>query len=288
MDLFRCAVCGISESDSSNQAQNSLQTNAVVGCGHQFCISCIDIELSRRKTFPCPICKTQVKRIKLTERSLDDVQCEKDTSWRKRITKVYNKVESDFPTSLEYNNYLEEVEDLIFCIVNEEPNAEQCKIKVKKHEEENKSAIAIRQSQRADEERLIIDRIDKEQREAERKKREFIQEERERKLMKMRYQKEATEVKLGERGKISKEALDSHLVGYKIDNKRRNGGSSGGVPGGGARVTVNVRVPHTGLFRDRKMDREFYLKRQSAGGGVPSNSIQSQERNLEMAVATLF
>lgn len=34
-DLFRCAVCGMSEGDSSNFTQSSLQTNAAVGCGHQ-------------------------------------------------------------------------------------------------------------------------------------------------------------------------------------------------------------------------------------------------------------
>lgn len=37
---------------------------------------------------------------------------EKDTSWRRRVTKVFNKVEKDFPDLLEYNNYLEEVEDI--------------------------------------------------------------------------------------------------------------------------------------------------------------------------------
>ena len=37
-DLFRCALCGTSESDASNlTTQSALQTNATVGCGHQFC-----------------------------------------------------------------------------------------------------------------------------------------------------------------------------------------------------------------------------------------------------------
>lgn len=48
----------------------------------------------------------------LSTRTLDDVQCEKDTSWRRRVTKVFNKVESDFDTLEEYNNYLEQVEDI--------------------------------------------------------------------------------------------------------------------------------------------------------------------------------
>ena len=46
----------------------------------------------------------------------------------------------------------------VFSIVNEEPNAEEMKAKVKAYEEQNKSEIVIRQSQRADEERSIADR----------------------------------------------------------------------------------------------------------------------------------
>ena len=34
--LFKCAICGVNENDSSNlTSENTLQTNAVVGCGHQ-------------------------------------------------------------------------------------------------------------------------------------------------------------------------------------------------------------------------------------------------------------
>ena len=131
-DFFRCAICGIAEGDSSNlTSQSSLQTNATVGCGHQFCNSCIDRELSRRREFPCPICETPVKKVTLSTRTLDDVLCEKDTSWRRRVLKVFNKTQKDFKTLLEFNNYLEEVEDIIYSIVNEEPNAEECKGKIK-------------------------------------------------------------------------------------------------------------------------------------------------------------
>lgn len=286
-DLFRCAICGITESDSSNLTQTTLQTNATVGCGHQFCLSCVERALSRRKHFPCPICETFVKRSTLSTRSLDDVQCEKDTSWRRRICKVYNKVESDFETLLEYNNYLETVEDLIYNIVNGEPNAEECKAIVKKFEEENKSDIAIRQSQRADEERLIQDRIAAEQREADRKKRLFVEEEMERKRMKLRYQKEATEVKLGERDMISQEVMNAHLSGYKMDSLSNQAKLKSELLDN-IGVGPRVREPPNGLHRDVKMDRELYIKRQAAGGGLPSNSIQTQERNWDMAVSTLF
>ena len=46
----------------------------------------------------------------------------------------------------------------VYSIVNEEPNAEEAKAKVKAYEEANRSQIVVRQSQRADEERSIADR----------------------------------------------------------------------------------------------------------------------------------
>lgn len=46
----------------------------------------------------------------------------------------------------------------VFSIVNEEPNAEEMKSRVKAYEEANRSQIVIRQSQRADEERCTADR----------------------------------------------------------------------------------------------------------------------------------
>lgn len=153
--------------------------------------------------------------------------------------KVFNKVQSDFETLEQYNNYLEEVEDIskfifiklfdektqpnqavlfltllfhglfftffllshqfltVFSIVNEEPNAEECKAKIRTYEEENKAQIVIRQSQRADEERSIQDRIAAEQREVERRKREVREEEKAIALTKRKFKQESTEVLLG-------------------------------------------------------------------------------------------
>eukprot|EP00526_Cylindrotheca_closterium_P029859 CAMPEP_0113624082 /NCGR_PEP_ID=MMETSP0017_2-20120614/12408_1 /TAXON_ID=2856 /ORGANISM="Cylindrotheca closterium" /LENGTH=247 /DNA_ID=CAMNT_0000534089 /DNA_START=90 /DNA_END=829 /DNA_ORIENTATION=+ /assembly_acc=CAM_ASM_000147 len=226
-DLFRCAICGVAEGDNTNlTSQTNLQTNATVRCGHMFCNSCIDRELSRRREFPCPICNTPVKKVTLSTRSLDDVQCEKDTSWRRRVMKVFNKIESDFPNLLEYNNYLEEVEDIIFSIVNEEANAEECKTKIKAYEEAHRSAIVIRQSQRADEERAIQDRIASEQREAERRKREWKEEEAAIAKTKRKFKQESAEVLLGEREEVSAELKAAQMQGYRNELKRQRQGKS--------------------------------------------------------------
>lgn len=45
-DLFRCAICGTAEGDSSNlTTQSSLQTNATVGCGHQLYVFFYDFSI---------------------------------------------------------------------------------------------------------------------------------------------------------------------------------------------------------------------------------------------------
>lgn len=222
----------------------------------------------------------------LSTRSLDDVQCEKDTSWRRRVLKVFNKIESDFPTLLEYNNYLEEVEDIIYSIVNEEGNAEECKARIKSYEEKNRSAIVIRQSQRADEERAIQDRIASEQREAERRKREYQEEEKAIALTKRKFKQESAEVKLGEREEVSAEVRQAQMAGYKNLLKRQREGKASKATNF---VSPRVREPDGGMMkREKKLDRDLYLKRQAAGGGMKAGDLSSQERNWNEAVSTLF
>jgi len=281
--LFICAKCGESESDASNLTQTSLFTNAVVGCGHQFCNTCVEREFSRTKVFACPICEKPVKRVTLSTRTLDDVQCEKDTSWRKRVQKVFNKVENDFLNLLEYNNYLEEVEDIIYSIVNEEPDAEEKKAKVKEYEEANKAEIVKRQSQRADEERCIADRIEAEKREAEKRKREFREGEMAIVLAKRKLKQESTEVMLGEREEVSAELIAAQMQGYRNELLRQQQGKKAT-----ALQDPRVREPEGGLTREKQIDREMYESRQAAGGGIASGNIASYERNWQHTVSTLF
>ena len=129
---------------------------------------------------------------------------------------------------------MEEVEDIIFSIVNEEPNAEEVKAKVKANEEKNRSQIVIRQSQGADEERCIADRIASEAREAERRKRDF---------------EEVEKVMLGERDQVSAEVAAAQMQGYRNELFRQQRGRGGQAPGGGG--LPRVREPEGGLGKDK-------------------------------------
>ena len=197
-----------------------------------------------------------VKRTNLSLRSLDDIQSEKDTSWRRRVQKVFNKVEADFATLGEYNDYLEEKEDIIFSIVNEEPNAEEAKAKIRAYEEANKAEIVIRQSQRADAERSIEDRIAAEQRDFERRKRERAEEEKLIANAKRKYKQETTEVLLGEREEVSAELVAAAMQGYRNELKRQSHGKTATQF-----VSPRVREPPEGYQKEKKMDREVYRKR---------------------------
>ena len=75
------------------------------------------------------------------------------------------------------------------------------------------------------------------------------------------------------------------MQGYHNEIMRQQQGRGGIM---GITQGPRVREPDGGLHREKKMDRELYLKRQAAGGGIPSNSSQTHERNWHLAVTSLF
>lgn len=230
-----------------------------------------------------------MKRVTLTQRTLDAVQCEKDTSWRRRLLAVYNKTASDFIALKEYNDYLEEVEDMIYSIVNEEADAEECKAKIKEYEQAHRAEIVVRQSQRADEERAIQDLIAAESELAKRTREEAMELDNAIAVTKRKYKQESTQVALGERGEVSAELALAQMQGYKNEIKRiAKGPVRGNNISAGLMLGARVREPKNGWKDDHIPSSEFYRKRQAAGGGIPVGSIASQERNWNETVASLF
>ena len=123
-----------------------------------------------------------------------------------------------------------------------------------------------------------------EQREAERRKREFQEEEKAIAITKRKFKQESTEVLLGEREEISAELRAAQMQGYANELKRQGRSAA-------TSATLNaprVREPKDGLHKETKLDRELYRKRQAAGGGIPSGSIAAHERNWNETVSTLF
>ncbi|XP_031478959.1 uncharacterized protein LOC116249816 [Nymphaea colorata] len=74
----------------------------------------------------------------------------KEMAIRKRIANIFNKREEDFPSLKEYNDYLEEVEDMIFDLI-EGNNIPAIEAKIARYQEENKDQIINAQARKAEE-----------------------------------------------------------------------------------------------------------------------------------------
>ncbi|KAF9615598.1 hypothetical protein IFM89_024687 [Coptis chinensis] len=74
----------------------------------------------------------------------------KEISIRKRISNIFNKREDDFPSLRDYNDYLEEVEDLTFNLI-EGINVPAIETRIAKYQEENGDQIMNARARRAEE-----------------------------------------------------------------------------------------------------------------------------------------
>ncbi|KAG7296643.1 hypothetical protein JYU34_020463 [Plutella xylostella] len=86
-------------------------------CGHALCESCVDL-LFLKGSGSCPECNVPLRRSNFRVQLFEDSMVEKEIDIRKRVLKDYNKKEEDFATLREYNDYLEEIETIIFNLTN--------------------------------------------------------------------------------------------------------------------------------------------------------------------------
>lgn len=66
----------------------------------------------------CPDCGVPLRRSNFRVQLFEDSFVEKEVDIRRRVLKDFNKREEDFETLNEFNEYLEEVENIIFNLTN--------------------------------------------------------------------------------------------------------------------------------------------------------------------------
>ncbi|KAF8228956.1 CDK-activating kinase assembly factor [Tricholoma matsutake] len=108
----QCPVC------KSDRYLNPKLRLLVSSCYHKMCESCID-RLFTLGPAPCPICTKVLRKLAFTPQTFEDLGVEKEVAIRRRIAKEFNKRREDFPDLRSYNDYLEEVEDITFNLINE-------------------------------------------------------------------------------------------------------------------------------------------------------------------------
>ncbi|KAK3046552.1 TFIIH/NER complex subunit [Extremus antarcticus] len=109
-----CPVC-----KSSRYLTPSLRFLINPECYHKFCESCVDRIFSHGPA-PCPIpgCHKTLRKHRFRTPTFSDLQVEREVDIRKKVAAVFNRREEEFEDLRAYNDYLNEVEDITFNLIN--------------------------------------------------------------------------------------------------------------------------------------------------------------------------
>ncbi|XP_028834205.1 CDK-activating kinase assembly factor MAT1 [Denticeps clupeoides] len=144
-------------------------------CGHTLCENCVEM-LFVRGSGNCVECDTPLRKSNFRVQLFEDPAVDKEVEIRKKVLKIYNKRNVDFSSLREYNDYLEQVEELVFNLTNN-IDAENTRQVMEQYQRENKDLILknrakLTREQEELEELLLVERRDSEQ-----KRLETLQEE---------------------------------------------------------------------------------------------------------------
>ncbi|PFH49114.1 hypothetical protein AMATHDRAFT_81490 [Amanita thiersii Skay4041] len=131
----QCPVC------KSDRYLNPKLRLLVSSCYHKMCESCID-RLFTLGPAPCPICTKILRKLAFTPQTFEDLGVEKEVAIRRRIAKEFNKRREDFTDLRDYNDYLEEVEDITFNLINE-VDVPQTEARIAAYRAENAALIEL-------------------------------------------------------------------------------------------------------------------------------------------------
>ncbi|KAM9652267.1 CDK-activating kinase assembly factor MAT1 isoform X2 [Buteo buteo] len=108
-------------------------------CGHTLCESCVEL-LFVRGAGNCQECDTPLRKSNFRVQLFEDPAVDKEVEIRKKVLKIYNKREDDFPSLSEYNDFLEEIEEIVFNLTNN-VDLENTKRKMELYQKDNKEVI---------------------------------------------------------------------------------------------------------------------------------------------------
>lgn len=136
-------------------------------CGHTLCENCVEM-LFVRGSGNCVQCDTPLRKSNFRVQLFEDPAVDKEVEIRKKVLKIYNKRDFDFPSLREYNDYLEQVEDIVFNLTNN-IDVENTKQRMEQYQKENRDVIQrnkakLTREQEELEELLLLEQQGNEQR----------------------------------------------------------------------------------------------------------------------------
>ncbi|KAL1649540.1 TFIIH/NER complex subunit [Diplodia intermedia] len=110
-------------------------------CYHQMCESCVDRIYSHGPA-PCRIvgCGKTLRKNRFRKKTFEDIQVEREVDIRRRVAAVFNRREDEFETLQDYNDYLNDVEDVTYDLIHR-INVEQAEAKLRKYADANQASI---------------------------------------------------------------------------------------------------------------------------------------------------
>jgi len=169
MDDIECPRCKTTKYRNPNL---KLMVNI---CGHALCDNCVEL-LFVKGSAACPQCNIALRRTNFRVQIFEDSSVEKELDIRRRILRDFNKKEDDFKTLLDYNDYLEEIETIIFNLANN-VDVESTKRKIEQYKKENKSLIMKNKGKLSKEEEELEELLEYEKIESKARKLQVIHEE---------------------------------------------------------------------------------------------------------------
>ncbi|XP_077394694.1 CDK-activating kinase assembly factor MAT1 [Festucalex cinctus] len=136
-------------------------------CGHTLCENCVEM-LFVRGSSNCVQCDTPLRKSNFRVQLFEDPTVDKEVDIRKKVLKIYNKRDGDFPSLRDYNDYLEKVEDIVFNLTNN-VDVEETKLRMEQYQRENREIIhknkaKLTREQEELEELLLLEQQGNEQR----------------------------------------------------------------------------------------------------------------------------
>ncbi|KAJ7349266.1 CDK-activating kinase assembly factor MAT1-domain-containing protein [Mycena albidolilacea] len=229
-DDDQCPVC-----KSDKYLERKLRL-LVSSCYHKMCESCID-RLFTLGPAPCPICNKVLRKLAFTPQTFEDLGVEKEIAIRRRVAKEFNKRLEDFSSLRDFNDYLEDVEDITFNLINDVDPIET-ESRIAAYREAN-AALTLLNSQR--EEAYILSLRQAE--ELERKEKELRAEEARREEEEERQEKESGRREILERLERADGADAAKVVQRsKRERAEKEASRKGVAPGKGAQALLRARM----------------------------------------------
>lgn len=210
MDEFSCPKCG-----TSKYQKPSLKL-FVNECGHSLCDKCLDT-IFLYDSANCPQCGRSLRRKNFRLRLFEDDLVEKEIDVRRKILRDFNKKEEDFETTADYDNYLEQIETIIYNLTNG-VDVEETEQLVENYKKANAEAIAKNRSKLSKDELLIEQLLEDEKEREQLRKQWHMQDESNQQFARMKKrQKEALVDKLLLSSDLSAtEILEDHVKDLKL------------------------------------------------------------------------